>query len=132
MLSWSWVLGMLVASASSDSTWASICSTSSLMLTVSSSSMGTEGLCTAATVLGKGIWPGSLRGESSRTPKTCRAVNHPPRILFCALKSQPAQQNSRCQRIPHYTIFLYKPPKPPSGRQVPWFGPCLGSSPQPA
>ena len=77
MLSWSWVLGMLVASVSSGSAWASICSTSYLILAVSSSSMDAGGFCTVAVVLGKGIWHGSLRGESSGTPKTCRAVNHP-------------------------------------------------------
>ena len=75
-LSWSWVLGMLVASVSSGSAWASICSTSSLILAVSSSSMGAGGFYTIVAVLGKGIWPGSLRGESSGTPKSCRAANH--------------------------------------------------------
>ena len=59
------------------SAWASICSINSLILAVSFSSMGIGGFCTVAVGLGKGIWPGSLRGESSWTPKTCRAANHP-------------------------------------------------------
>ena len=76
-LSWSWVLGMLVASVSFDSAWASICSTNSPILAVSSSLTGAGGFYTIIAVLGKGIWPGSLRGESSGTPKSCRAANHP-------------------------------------------------------
>ena len=39
--------------------------------------MGVGGFYTTAAGLGKGIWPGSLRRESSGTPKTCRATNHP-------------------------------------------------------
>ena len=66
-----------MASVSSGSAWASICSTSSLILAVPSSLMGAGGFCMAVVVLGKGIWPGSLRGESSRTPRACRAANHP-------------------------------------------------------
>ena len=75
--SWSWALGMLVASVSSGSACASIRSTSSFILAVSSSSMGTRGSCTVAVGLGKGIWPGSLIGEFLGTPKIYRAANHP-------------------------------------------------------
>ena len=60
----------------SDFVWALICSTSTLMLAVSSSSMGTGGFYMAAARLGKGIWLGSLRGESLGTLKTYSAANH--------------------------------------------------------
>ena len=77
LLGWSLAWGILVASISSNFIWVSICSTSSLMLAVSSLSLGAGEFYTAGVKIGNGIWLRSLREESSGTPIACKAANQP-------------------------------------------------------
>ena len=76
-LDWLLVGGLLVAFVPITSTWASICSTSSFRLSVSSSSIGPVGFCAAGREYGKGIQLGSLKWESSSIPEACRVAIQP-------------------------------------------------------
>ena len=116
---------MLVASISSGSACASICSTSSLILVVSSSSIGTGGPGRQRLSLGRESGRDLSKGNPRGPPKSVEQRTTRPQDPTFKLGSQLVPRNSRHQRTLHCTISLRKPPKPPSGQQIPRLGPCL-------